>query len=134
MTMISYVTIGATDIDQAVAFYDPVLAALGHERTFMQGGWAGYAPKGEPDKASVMLCAPANGEPAKAGNGIMVGLHADTSDQVDAFYAAAMANGGTDEGPAGPRPQYGEGYYLAYVRDPTGNKLAAFCKGYKAPA
>ena len=64
----------------------------------------------------------------------MVGLHADTAEQVDAFYAAAMANGGTDEGPAGPRPQYGEGYYLAYVRDPTGNKLAAFCKTYKAPA
>jgi len=130
--MISYVTIGAADIDKAVAFYDPTLAALGHVRTFMQGGWAGYASKAEPEKASVLLCAPANGEPAKAGNGIMVGLHADTAEQVDAFYAAAMANGGTDEGPAGPRPQYGEGYYLAYVRDPTGNKLAAFCKNAKS--
>ena len=129
--MISYVTIGTNDIDKAVAFYDPVLAALGHERTFMQGGWAGYSPKGQPDKAAVMLCAPQNGQPAAAGNGIMVGLHADSSDQVDAFHTAAMANGGTDEGAAGPRPQYGEGYYLAYVRDPTGNKLAAFCRSYK---
>jgi catechol 2,3-dioxygenase-like lactoylglutathione lyase family enzyme len=129
--MISYVTIGAADIDKAVAFYDPVMAALGHERTFLNGGWAGYAPKGQPENASVMLCTPQNGEPAKAGNGIMVGLHADTPAQVDAFYAAAMANGGTDEGAAGPRPQYGATYYLAYVRDPTGNKLSAFCKTYQ---
>ena len=130
--MISYVTIGAADIDKAVAFYDPVMAALGHERTFLDGGWAGYAPKGEPDKSTVMICTPQNGQPAKAGNGIMVGLQADTPEQVDAFYAAAMANGGTDEGAAGPRPQYGATYYLAYLRDPTGNKLSAFCKTYQA--
>ena len=130
--MISYVTIGARDIDEAVAFYDPALDALGHARTFMDGGWAGYAPKAEPDRASVMICTPQNGQPAQAGNGMMVGLQADTPAQVDAFHAAAMAHGGSDEGAPGPRPQYGPTYYLAYVRDPTGNKLSAFCKSYQA--
>lgn len=132
--MISYVTIGAKDIDEAVAFYDSTLGALGHERTFLSDGWAGYAPKGQPENATVMICTPQNGQPALGGNGMMVGLHADTPEQVDAFYAAAMAHGGTDEGAAGPRPQYGPSHYLAYVRDPTGNKLAAFCKTYQAKA
>jgi catechol 2,3-dioxygenase-like lactoylglutathione lyase family enzyme len=126
--MISYVTIGARDADEAVKFYDAALAPLGVKRTFFEGGWAGYAPGGDPALAQVMICTPFNGEPAKAGNGNMVGLKAASTAEVDAFHAAAMANGGADEGAPGPRPQYGEGYYLAYVRDPTGNKISAFYK------
>ncbi|AAK24497.1 conserved hypothetical protein [Caulobacter vibrioides CB15] len=76
-----------------------------------------------------MICSPENGEPAKAGNGIMIGLKADSPQQVDAFHAAALAHGGVCAGPPGLRPTYGEGYYLAYVRDPDGNKLSAFFKG-----
>lgn len=123
--MISYVTIGADDLDAAVSFYDPVLAALGCRRTFMEGGWAGYA--GEDGGPQVMLCKPQDGQAARAGNGIMVGFKADSEDQVRAFHAAALAAGGKDEGEPGPRP-YGEGYFLAYVRDPVGNKLSAFYK------
>jgi catechol 2,3-dioxygenase-like lactoylglutathione lyase family enzyme len=123
--MISYVTIGADDLDQAVGFYDPVLAALGCERTFMEGGWAGYASKD--GGAQVMLCKPHDGQPARAGNGVMIGFKADSEAQVQAFHAAALAAGGTDEGAPGLRP-YGDGYYLAYVRDPVGNKLSAFYK------
>ena len=132
--MISYVTLGAKDPDEAVKFYDAALKPLGIARAFFEGGWAGYAPGGDPEQVKLMVCAPINGEPARGGNGAMVGFGADTPDAVDAFYAAAMANGGTDAGPAGPRPQYGPNYYLAYVRDPTGNKLAAMCKTYQPPA
>lgn len=124
--MISYVTIGADDIDRAVAFYDALLATLGGKRTFMEGGWAGYGLGG--GHAEVLLCAPQDGQPARAGNGVMVGLRAENEAQVQAFHAAALANGGTSEGEPGPRPAYGEGYYLAYVRDPEGNKLSAFYK------
>lgn len=124
-TMISYITIGANDIDQAVAFYDAVLGALGNQRVWQQGTWAGYGPEGD-DHGTILLCAPFNEEAARPGNGIMVGLHAESAAQVDAFHAAALASGGTCEGPPGPRETYGEGYYLAYVRDPTGNKLSAF--------
>lgn len=123
--MISYITIGTDDLEKAMAFYDPVFATLGHGKLWVQGTWAGYGPEGD-DHGTILLCAPFNGEPAKAGNGIMIGLHAESPEQVDAFYAAAMANGGTCEGPAGPRTDYGEGHYLAYVRDPVGNKLSCF--------
>lgn len=126
-SMITYVTIGTDDLGKAVAFYDAVLGTLGSARTFMEGGWAGYGPEGA-DHATVLLCSPENGEPAKAGNGVMIGLRAENEAQVQAFHAAALAHGGTSEGEPGPRPVYGDGYYLAYVRDPTGNKLSAFYK------
>ena len=131
--MVSYITIGANGIDRAVAFYDPVLATLLHRRVWLNGDWAGYGPEGD-DHGTLLICAPFNGEAAKAGNGIMVGLHADSPAQVDAFHAAALAAGGTCEGPAGPRSDYGEGYYLAYVRDPDGNKLSAFYRPDDHPA
>ena len=124
--MISYVTIGTDDIDQAVKFYDTVFATLGCKRTFLEGGFAGYGTA-DGTGPSVMVCQPENGKPAVAANGSMVGLAATSEAQVQAFHAAALAAGGTDAGAPGLRP-YGEGYYLAYVRDPLGNKLAAFYK------
>ncbi len=123
--MVSYITIGANDIDEATAFYDAVLGALGHRRVWRQGTWAGYGPEGD-DHGVILICSPFDEQPARAGNGMMVGLHAGSAAQVDAFHAAALASGGSCEGPPGPRETYGEGYYLAYVRDPTGNKLSAF--------
>ncbi len=127
--MVSYITIGADDTDVATAFYDAVLGALGHRQVWRQGSWAGYGPEGD-DHGTILICSPFDEHAARAGNGIMVGLHADSPAQVDAFHAAALANGGTSEGAPGPRETYGEGYYLAYVRDPTGNKLSAF---YRPP-
>ena len=53
--------------------------------------------------------------------------------QVDAFYAAALANGGRSEGEPGLRLQYNADFYAAYVRDPDGNKIAAVCRGHTAP-
>src|ERR1700761_4416186 len=105
--MISYVTIGAKDPDAAVKFYDAVLAPLGIQRMFFDQGWAGYAAGGDMDQMKFLVCAPVNGEAAHSGNGAMVALDAATPDQVDAFHAAALANGGADEGAPGPRPQYG---------------------------
>jgi len=123
--VVSYLTIGADDITRATAFYDAALGALGLRQAWLNGGWAGYGPEGD-DHGTILICAPFNGEAARAGNGIMIGLHAESAAEVDTFHAAALANGGTCEGPPGPRTDYGEGYYLAYVRDPTGNKLSAF--------
>jgi catechol 2,3-dioxygenase-like lactoylglutathione lyase family enzyme len=127
--MIGYVTIGAVDLDKAVKFYDPVLGALDHERFFFENGWAGYRDKENPEGQNLMLCTPLNEQPATSGNGTMVGLKAKTPAQVRAFHAAALANGGTSEGEPGPRPQYGPDLFIAYVRDPTGNKLSAVYKG-----
>lgn len=57
----------------------------------------------------------------------MVGFMAKTYAEVDAFHAAAMAHGGSDEGGPGPRPHYRPKWYAAYMRDPAGNKIAIVC-------
>jgi catechol 2,3-dioxygenase-like lactoylglutathione lyase family enzyme len=65
--------------------------------------------------------------PANWGNGTMIALSAKTREIVDAFYVAALANGGTDEGAPGLRP-YHANFYACYVRDPDGNKLSVVCE------
>jgi catechol 2,3-dioxygenase-like lactoylglutathione lyase family enzyme len=72
---------------------------------------------------------PFDGQSASSGNGTMVSFLANSRDAVDAFYAAALAHGGSDEGPPGFRPQYGPYFYAGYVRDPDGHKLNAVCYG-----
>lgn len=124
--MIGYVTIGALDVEGAVPFYDAVLSAIGHERQFLDGGWAGYGAKGQ--DADVFLCPPFDGQAARAGNGIMIAFKAPSKDAVAAAHAAALANGGADEGAPGFRPPEGTSFYGAYMRDPTGNKIAVYAK------
>ena len=125
--MIGYVTIGALDVEKAMPFYDAVLGAIGYERQFFDGGWAGYGLKGQ--EANTFICPPFDGEAARPGNGIMVAFLAPSKEAVHAAHAAALANGGVDEGAPGPRPADSTSFYGAYMRDPTGNKIAVFTKG-----
>lgn len=130
MTKIGYVTIGAKDSDASVKFYDAVFKALGDERKFYEGGWAGYGPVSE-DKGftacHTMLCKPQDGKEARAGNGIMISYKAPSPDAVKAAHAGGMANGGSDEGKPGFRPpEATSGFFGAYLRDPTGNKICIF--------
>jgi catechol 2,3-dioxygenase-like lactoylglutathione lyase family enzyme len=67
---------------------------------------------------------PHNREVAQAGNGNMPGFRCATKAEVDDAYTAALAHGGSDEGPPGPRPLYGPNFYGAYARDPDGNKMS----------
>ena len=120
--MFSHVTIGVTDLDRAIAFYDAVLKPLGIERRGSKyGNWAAWHRPGENGVLWVGL--PFNGQPARAGNGWMVALMAPSRAAVDAAYTATIAAGGSEEGKPGPRPQYAPDYYGAYARDPDGNKL-----------
>lgn len=123
---IGYVTIGALDVPAALPFYDAVLGAIGYHRAFLDGGWAGYGPKD--GDANTFICPPFDGEPARPGNGIMVGFLAPSKAAVAAAHAAAIAHGGADEGAPGPRPADSTSFYGAYVRDLTGNKLCIFMK------
>ena len=127
--MIGYVTIGALDSEQSGKFYDAVFGALGHDRRTEGGGWIGYGPKdggqGFAD-CHTALCPPFDGQPARPGNGIMIAYQARTSAEVDAAHAAGLAAGGSDEGAPGHRPPGTPGFYGAYLRDPTGNKIALF--------
>ena len=129
--MIGYVTIGALDGEASGKFYDAVFGPLGSERKFADGGWIGYGKEGGGktfmDCHSAVTSQAANGKPAHAGNGIMVAYAAPSNASVKAAYDAGMKNGGSDEGPPGFRPPDAEkGFYAAYLRDPTGNKICLF--------
>lgn len=127
--MIGYITIGSNNLERSVAFYDAVLAPLGYGRTFFEGTWAGYGPGGKKEGLEIYVCAPENGKEAGCGNGSMLAFRAPSRADVDAFHAAALANGGSDEGAPGVRGEYDPPFYGAYVRDPEGNKFNAFFKG-----
>jgi len=125
--VISYVTIGVNDIERVKAFYDAVLGALGHVRIFETESWLGYSLADGSYMPRIWVCNPEDGQPATVGNGSMVGLHAASAADVDRFHQEGLAHGGRDEGAPGRRAHYNQGYYLAYLRDPEGNKLSAFC-------
>lgn len=125
--MLGYVTIGYDHAEPTLAFYDPVLSALGMARAFFDSGWAGYGPEGGSDQ-NVFLCPPFDGQPARAGNGIMIAFKGADKAAVDAAYKAGLEAGGTDEGAPGPRPADSTSFYGAYLRDPTGNKICVYCK------
>lgn len=122
--MFSHVTIGSSDPNKAAAFYDAVLATLGIEQFFQMDGVVAY---GEATGAKTFVVKPFDGNAHVPGNGGHIAYMASTRDQVDAFYEAALANGGTSEGEPGLRPHYHPNYYGAYVRDPEGNKIQAVC-------
>ncbi|MDZ4691190.1 VOC family protein [Terricaulis sp.] len=122
--MIGYVTLGTNDLERGAKFYDAIAAVLGTKRMME---WPGAIAWGTPGgSAGIGLTKPFNGEAASVGNGVMVALECADEDQIKRVYETALANGGTCEGPPGPR---GEGFYAAYFRDPDGNKLNAFKMG-----
>lgn len=118
--------VGVTDIARSTVFYDAVLGALGLERLRASERYVGYVTKGS-THPQFWICLPYNKQPASAGNGTQIGFLASDRASVDRFHAAAMAQGGADEGKPGLRPHYHENFYGAYVRDPDGNKLLAVC-------
>ncbi|WP_026613055.1 VOC family protein [Ensifer aridi] len=124
--MLLYVTLGSNDLERAGAFYDRTLATLGLKRRKEDEVEIGYGAEGD-FRSRLWVVTPFNREAATIGNGSMVALEAGSRAAVDAFYAAALANGGTDEGAPGLRP-FHPNFYAAYVRDPDGNKLSAVCE------
>ncbi|AHK43500.1 MULTISPECIES: VOC family protein [Ensifer] len=124
--MLLYVTVGTNDLDGAGVFYDPVLATLGYRRQRQDETEIGYSADGD-IRCRFWVVTPFNGKPATFGNGATIALEAETRAAVDAFHAAALANGGTDEGAPGLRPFHAH-FYAAFVRDRDGNKLSAVCE------
>lgn len=120
--MIGYVTVGTNDLARAATFYDAIAAEMGVGRMME---WDGAIAWGKPGGAAgIAATKPFDGNPASVGNGVMVALEAKDKAQVDRLHAIALANGGTCEGPPGPRGD--GGFYAGYFRDPDGNKLNAF--------
>ena len=130
--MLGYVYYGTNDLLAAIAFYEAVLTPLGMSRVVtndsawdaVAAGWGRY-DKDKKEELAFWVGLPFDGNPASVGNGSMVAFHGKSREAIDDFHAAALARGGCCEGPPGLRPQYGPDFYVAYVRDPDGNKLAA---------
>jgi len=125
--MFLYITLGINDLSRAIRFYDPVLATLGLIRQRTLEDEAGYAPAGD-SRCRLWVTRPFDGQAATVGNGSMPALVAPSHAAVDAFHAAGLAHGGTDEGAPGLRP-YGPSFYACYLCDPDGNKISAVCEG-----
>ena len=122
--MFTHIMVGANDTDAAKKFYDAALGALGVPAGHQAGERVFYAHGG----GAFGVGKPANGEAATHANGGTIGFGAADMAAVDAFHAAGLANGGSCEGAPGPRPNAPGNAYGAYLRDPDGNKLCAFCQ------
>jgi len=120
--MFSHVMIGANDLDRAKTFYDAVLGALDIPPAIVDRHRIFYRTK--TGVFSVSL--PINGEPATCANGGTIGFACASTEQADAWHAAGLANGGVSiEEPPGVREGGMGKMYLAYLRDPDGNKICA---------
>lgn len=121
--MFSHITLGAEDLDASKKFYDATLGALGAKPGMVD-------PKGRViymhDGGMLLLTKPIDGQPASCGNGSTVGFAVKSQEEADAWHEAGVGNGGTSiEDPPGVREGSGMKLYLAYLRDPAGNKLCA---------
>lgn len=118
--MFSHVMLGVNDLEVSRKFYDALLGTLGIAPGLANKNRFFYRSAG----GTFAISTPINGEPACHGNGSTIGFAAQSPEQADAFHAAGVANGGTScEDPPGFREGPSGKLYLAYVRDPDGNKL-----------
>ena len=127
--MFNHLMIGSNDLEKSKAFYDATFKAIGGpEAAPGPGGRLVYAHDGN----RLLITKPLNGEPATPANGGTIGFKTTSAEQVEAWHQAGVANGGTSvEDPPGLRDNPIGKIYLAYLRDPDGNKL---CASYRLPA
>jgi catechol 2,3-dioxygenase-like lactoylglutathione lyase family enzyme len=117
--MIDHTGVNVSDVVKSKAFYRAALAPLGYAVIVE---WEQIAGFGVPPKPDFWI-----GQGAPNLPRIHVAFRAETRAQVDAFYKAAMAAGGKDNGAPGPRPHYHANYYGAFVLDPDGHNIEAVC-------
>jgi catechol 2,3-dioxygenase-like lactoylglutathione lyase family enzyme len=119
--MFSHVMVGSNDIAKSKSFYDAVIGAMGGKPGVEDAkGRLIYAHRG----GRLLITKPIDGKTATGANGGTIGFAMETPDEVEAWHKAGVENGGkTCEDPPGLRP--GSTVYLAYLRDPDGNKLCA---------
>ena len=134
--MIAYVTVGASDLARARRFYTAFLPDMGYD---MSEGPEGLSftlptPHGRPPVApDFYVKPPFDGQGATAGNGSMTAFEARDQQQVRELHRAALLAGGKDEGAPGFRPAYGARFFVGYLRDPDGNKIALFSSNPEDP-
>jgi catechol 2,3-dioxygenase-like lactoylglutathione lyase family enzyme len=125
--MFSHIGVGSNDIERSERFYNAVLGVLGAGKPFRDKNGTGQTRLFyRHDGGTFLISEPINGEPATFANGGTIGFKCSSSEQVQQFHDMAVAHGGsTIEAPPGLREGARGALYLAYVRDPDGNKLCA---------
>lgn len=128
---IDHVSVGVTNIKRSKAFYDAALEPLGMTPVMPVeiGGQLMGVGYGESDQPAFWIQLPINGQPASMGNGVHIAFNAGNRAAVDAFFLAALEQGGVEDGRPGLRTEYHPSYYGAFVRDPDGNKIEACSHG-----
>jgi catechol 2,3-dioxygenase-like lactoylglutathione lyase family enzyme len=121
--MIDHVSIGVRDVARARRFYDAVLKPLGYDRLSTGDASLGYGKDGP----RFWVGASDSPVPADAKSGLHICFEARDRKGVDAFHAAALKTGGKDNGKPGLRKDYGANYYAAFVVDPDGYRIEAYC-------
>lgn len=118
--MFDHLSLPVTDIPRARRFYDAVLGALAIPRVWAEDRALGYGSRDTGAAYLTLRLAAAASPPAAH-----TAFRASSRDAVRAFHAAGLAQGGTCDGPPGPRPHYGPTYYAAFLLDPDGNRIEA---------
>lgn len=121
--MLNHVSIGVRDIAKSRRFYDAALAPLGYACRSESEGSLGYGAK----DVVLWILKASHPVPADADSGLHFCFDAPTRKAVDAFHAAALGAGGRDNGKPGVRADYDPKYYAAFVVDPDGYRLEAYC-------
>jgi catechol 2,3-dioxygenase-like lactoylglutathione lyase family enzyme len=119
--VIDHVSIPVSDLDRSERFYEIVLSTLGYAKLEVRPATIAFGKR----YSEFWLNHRAGLRPRADDGGAHVALRAASREMVDAFHAAALANGGVSDGAPGLRPHHGDGYYAAYVRDPDGNRVEA---------
>ncbi|MCR9257720.1 MAG: VOC family protein [Alphaproteobacteria bacterium] len=128
--MIAYVTLGADDISRAERFYAAFLPKLGYTLALSAEGLSCTLPPttdGRSQPVDLYIKRPYDKQAASHGNGTMLAFRVGTRASVRELHAAGLAHGGRNEGSPGFRADYSAHFYVAYLRDPHGNKIALFC-------
>lgn len=122
--MIDHVSIGVSDISKTKEFYDATLKPLGYTCLSESEGSLGF---GKDDRIQLWINVAKKPVKADMDSGLHFYFSAPTRKSVDTFYKAALAAGGSDNGKPGLREDYGPSYYAAYVVDPSGYRIEAYC-------
>jgi len=122
-SILSHVSVGTNNYEEAKEFYTAVLGAAGFRivEELPEYKCVAFGKK----YPEFWVAQPVNGEPATPGNGVHVSFLLDSNELVDTFYAKAIELGATDNGAPGPREHYSKGYYAAFIIDQDGNKIEA---------
>jgi catechol 2,3-dioxygenase-like lactoylglutathione lyase family enzyme len=120
--MIDHVSVAVSDLSRAMRFYEAVLGTVGYAALDIRGSTVGFGKK----YSEFWINARPDMDPVPPRSGAHICLRVRSTELVDVFHAAALANGGASDGPPGLRPHDGpHGYYAAFVRDPDGNRIEA---------